>query len=401
MHMHSAGNVIAIYTDIGRGHPNYLDSVLRYLEHAHPERLRNIRVTSVFEISSGLSLFGWKTIRRMYRLGARGGIVSSLYGRFRARQSEYDPESTVTRLLRRDLLGHLKAHRSISICLVAHPLLANMLKERHRVFYLHGEIAAPRESAVTGIDRVYVPLPETAKKMRDAGVSSESLVETGLVLEPELCEDLDNVAGWRVRRIETRDLPLTVGFFISGSYPRRHIELMIRGAESLRRAKHKVRFFWGHDGSEIRKLMARVLRFDSDARLDSGSGTHPAECGTVVITGESRYQETVRSARCLPELDIFCAAPHERVNWAAGAGLPMIMIIPPIGTFAPENLEFVIRSKCGFALASEADYDRLPDLLDRLRNEGDLSRMVTAGRTIQSVHGARVIAEDLINAMDE
>jgi hypothetical protein len=387
-----------VYTDIGRGHPNYLDSVLRYLKHNHPEQYRNMRITSIFEISCGISLLAWKLVEKMYRLGARGGAISSIYSRFRSGQSEYDTNSMIIRILRRDLLRYLNGYKGI--CVVAHPLLANMLSEQYRVFYLHGEIAAPRESAVTGIERVYVPLPETLEKMLSAGVESNSLVETGLVLEPELCADLDEIARMRIERIDAPDTPLTVGFFISGAYPKKHVELIVKGAESLHHAGHKVRFFWGSDRREAEKLILNVRRFDQHVKLDA-DGTEPLfDVSTVVVTGESRTDETVRSIRYLSELDLFCAAPHERVNWAVGAGLPMIMITPTIGTFAPENLDFVLRSECGIDLSDEHDFIELADFLSKLRYSGQLSKMVTAGREIKSVNGAKAIAEDLIAAFE-
>ncbi|MCK4657206.1 MAG: hypothetical protein KAT85_09225 [candidate division Zixibacteria bacterium] len=390
--------VTVIYTDIGRGHPNYLDSVLRHLEHNHPAQYRNMRITSIFEISSGMSFLAWKAVEKMYKFGARGGVISSIYSRFRSGQSEYNPNSMIVRILRRDLLWYLNGNEGV--CLVAHPLLANMLREQHRVFYLHGEIAAPRESAVTGIERVYVPLPETLEKMLDAGVDRNSLVATGLVLEPELCADLSEVARKRTERIDAPDFPLTVGFFISGAYPKKHVELMLKGAESLHHAGHKVRFFWGRDKRKAEKLMLNIRRFDQHVKLDAG-GTKPlSDVSTVVVTGKSRTDETIRSLRYLPELDLFCAAPHERVNWAVGAGLPIIMITPTIGTFAPENLDFVLRSKCGIEWSDEQDFIQLADILSKLRHSGRLPNMVTAGRRIKSVNGAKTIAEDLIAAFE-
>ena len=389
--------VTVIYTDIGRGHPNYLDSVLRYLKHNHPEQHRNTRITSIFEISRGISLLAWKLVEKMYKLGAHGGTISNIYSRFRSGQSEYDPNSMIVRTLRRDLLRYLSSNEGI--CLVAHPLLANMLKEQHRVLYLHGEIAAPRESAVTGIERVYVPLPETREKMLNAGVGRNSLVETGLVLEPELCADLDESVEKRIERINAPDSPLTIGFFISGAYPKRHVELMIRGAESLRRSGHKVRFFWGRDKKEAEKLMLSIRKFDQHVKLDAGATEPLSDVSSVVVTGESRADETIRSMRYLPQLDLFCAAPHERVNWAVGAGLPMIMMTPTIGTFAPENLDFVLRSECGVEFSDERDFIKLAEMVSALRQSGQLSKMVVSDRRIKSVDGAKVIAEDLIAAM--
>jgi hypothetical protein len=395
--MPSDDPITAVYIDIGRGHPNYLDSVLRYLQRNHPNESKRVRTTSVFAVSHGMSLFGWNCVRRLYKFGARGGVVSRVYSRFRSRQSRYGFDSTIVRILRRDLERYLDGYDGI--CLVAHPLAANMLKERHRVFYVHGEIAAPRESAVADVERIYVPLPSTRRRMLQAGVRSESLMETGLVLEPELCVDLRNTIRKRLERIEHPDVPLTAGFFISGSYPKRHVELMTTGAESLHAAGFRIRMFWGCDNREVEKLLSIVTRFDEAAFLHSSAGAKPEGRETVVVAGDSRSDETVRSADYFPELDVFCAAPHEWTNWAVGAGLPMIAITPTIGTYAPENLAFVMKSGSGIALSEKNDYASLAEVVLDLRRSGKLSDMVRSGCGIKSVDGARIVAEDLIKAI--
>ncbi|MBU1319909.1 MAG: hypothetical protein KKH67_12035 [candidate division Zixibacteria bacterium] len=390
-------SITIIYTDIGRGHPNYLDSVLRYMRVHHPQECEKLRITSIFEVSRGTALTAWKAIKWLYRTGSRGGLISDIYGSLRSGKSEFDPDSHLIKILQRDLLKYVDNYDGI--CLVAHPLLANMLKSDHRVFYLHGEIAAPRESVTSGVERIYVPLPETAEKMRSQGVDADSLFETGLVLEPELLADVDEVVNARLARIERHYTPLTIGFFISGAYPKRHIDLMLAAAESCRRAGHRVQFFWGSDKRQIDRLVQKVRRFDENAALDFGNEVALACRTTVVVSAESREEETTRSMSYLPQLDLFCAAPHERVNWAVGAGLPMLMIAPPIGTFAPQNLDFVLQSKCGLELTNRHQFETLGEMITRLRTSGDLTSMVTSGRNIKSIHGAKVITESLLAAL--
>jgi len=388
--------VIAIYTNIGRGHPNYLDSVRRYLKDSHPEQYQQIQVTSIFEISRGLSLLGWKIVRRMYRTGSRGGLISNLYRRFRSGQSEYDRGSILIRLLRRDLRAHLKEYDGI--CLVAHPLLANMLKDEHRVFYLHGEIAAPTESGVLGIERIYVPLPETREKMCAMGISAGSLMETGLVLEPELCENICEVVQKRIARVESTQ-PLTVGFFISGAYPKRHVDLIVEGVKSCYSVGFNVRLFWGCDSKEVRRLVNALREFSGEIVNDDPDSSAISDSRMVIVTADSREAETLRSIEYLPGLDVFCAAPHERVNWAVGAGLPLIIIRPAIGTFAPENRAFVLKSGCGLELSDNGLFSDLGRELTRIRQSGQLLEMIEAGQRIRLIHGAKVIAEDLIDQM--
>jgi hypothetical protein len=389
--------ITAIYTDIGRGHPNYLDSVLRYLRANHQSEYRKIEIKSIFDISSGLSLAAWSAVRWMYRSGSRGGLISDIYTRLRSSKAEFDAESYLIKILQRDLLKYLGNYNGT--CLVAHPLLANMLRGRHRTFYLHGEIAAPAESAVIGAERIYVPLHETAEKMTDLGVNSESLVTTGLVLEPEIAVDLDSHVTARINRIENAETRLTVGFFISGAYPKRHVELMIAGARSCLKAGHRIRFFWGTNRNQVARLTSKLKRFAADVITDSGIGALPPDKSAIIVTASSREDETIRCTCYLPHLDVYCAAPHERVNWAVGAGLPMIAIAPPIGTFAPENLEIVLKSKCGIALSERHQFDKLGETINSHRASGDLASMVNGCRSVTSIHGARVIAEDLIREM--
>ena len=74
-------DIAYLYTNIGRGHPGYLDGIIEAIETTSPEI--KYFVTDVFALSRGLSLFGWRRVRGMYRLGARGGLISSAYGLLR------------------------------------------------------------------------------------------------------------------------------------------------------------------------------------------------------------------------------------------------------------------------------------------------------------------------------
>ena len=56
-----------LYTNIGRGHPHYLDGIVESLS---KERVG--RVTDVFAVSAGIERAAWKTVRTVYRVGGRG-----------------------------------------------------------------------------------------------------------------------------------------------------------------------------------------------------------------------------------------------------------------------------------------------------------------------------------------
>jgi hypothetical protein len=386
--------VIAIYTDIGRGHPNYLDSVLRYLRQHHPESAKRIEKTSVFDISKGLSLQAWKIVRMLYRIGSRGGPVSEAYSKLRSNGSAQSGHSILLSILGKDIITHLSQRNET--CVVEHPIVARIIGDRWPVFYVHGEIAAPRESAVQSVSKVYVPLASTAEKMIAAGVRAESVVTTGLMLEPELCPDLNRIVEARLARLrQSERFPLTIGFFISGAYPHRHVELMVAGALSCRRHNCRVRMFWGADTKKAMKLRDRFQQAGVTVTLDDGTGD-PRNGDLVIVSVPSREAETIKSTQYIPQLDLFCAAPHERVNWAVGVGLPMIAIVPPIGSFAPENLRFVMESGCGIALSTGTDFANLGELVSMMRKDGRLHRMCIAGRSTCDVNGTQAVAEDIL-----
>lgn len=383
---------VAIYTDIGRGHPSYLDSVLLSLKWHHKPVYRRIAQTNVFEISRGLSLTGWRAVRSAYRLGSRGGFISSIYSRFRSSRSEFDPKSAVVRILQRDLLEYLSGYKGI--CIVAHPLVANMLKKEHRVFYVHGEIAAPPESAVRDIERVYVPLGATAEKMRSYGVDPEYIVKTGLVLEPMILNDLSGVIFDRQVRLDSRDAKPAVGFAISGAYPREHVRFMTESAIALLEYGCKVRFFWGSNTVEANRLQLHLIKAGFEPVITSVP-YEPVQFDPAVIVTGRREIETTISTKYIPQLDLLVAAPHERTNWAVGAGLPIAALTPTIGSFAPENLAFILERGCGFAVSTRDPADKLVSQIVRYTKSGKIIDMVRSGTTMKNIKGAKRIADDI------
>jgi len=390
--MHPKPLAIAIYTDIGRGHPSYLDSVLQSLRWHHKDLFQQIELTSVFEMSSGLSLSAWKAVHAAYRIGSRGGLISRLYSGFRSSQSEFNPNSAVVRILQRDLLTRLSDYKGI--CIVAHPLLANMLKKKHRVFYVHGEISAPPESAVRDIERIYVPLGMTAEKMKSYGVDPEYIVKTGLVIEPMILNDLSGVIFDRQMRLDTREMKPTVGFAISGAYPRAHVRYMTEAALSLLEYGCRVRFFWGSNITEADRLETELRKAEVEVVITSVP-YDPVHFDRAVLITAQREIETTISTKYIPQLDLLVAAPHERNNWAVGAGLPIAALTPTIGSFAPENLKYILERGCGFAVSTDEPASKLVTQIIQLTKTGKLVDMVRSGTTMKNIKGAKRIADDI------
>ncbi|MFO7675511.1 MAG: hypothetical protein R6X12_04250 [bacterium] len=351
---------VAVSSEVGRGHPRYLDSVL--------EALRREGVADIPRVVPR-----WRLAHLGYRLGARGGLLTALYDRFRSGRPSRMLLSLLDEGLRRRLRG------CGATVLVDHPLLAHLLGPVCRVGYVHGEIAAPPSAAVATAWRTFVPLPETADRLAAAGAGRETLVLTGLITEPGLADTADAAFAARLRRLES-DAPLTVGFFTSGACPRPHLRRIIAGACSCLDAGLNATVFCG--------TAPRVAD-----RLGRALGNRP---GLRLLSTRTRQEDTARAVERFPELDVMVAAAHERTNWAVGLGLPMFLLEPDIGPFAPLNREFALRAGVARSLGGAAGAAALGATLAGLRSAGGLRTMAEAGRGRHPVAGAAAAARFLL-----
>jgi hypothetical protein len=96
-----------------------------------------------------------------------------------------------------------------------------------------------------------------------------------------------------------------------------------------------------------------------------------------------------------PEVDFFVGPPHERTNWAIGLGLPMFVLTPCIGPFAPLNLQLLERSGTALVLRSIGEASALGDTVIELRDSGELSRMAERGWGKYRIDGFEQIARFL------
>ncbi|NIR46290.1 MAG: hypothetical protein GWN99_17790, partial [Gemmatimonadetes bacterium] len=108
-----------LYTEIGRGHPHYLDGVRERLP---PELIG--RVADVFQVSSGLSRVAWKAAEAAYRLGGRGGLIGAVYNRLRL-SNEPKRGGPIRYLLGRSLRRAYQ--RDGTPLMVGHPMVAALL----------------------------------------------------------------------------------------------------------------------------------------------------------------------------------------------------------------------------------------------------------------------------------
>jgi len=364
----------AVCSDIGRGHPAYLDSVLKALAAATGSAVPRRTCRRFGSVA-------WQAVRAGYQLGGFGGPVTWLYNQLRL--SAARPSPLLLALLGSELRTEFADFTGT--CLVDHPLLAHILCRTCPVAYVHGEIAAPAATAVPEAWQTFVPLEYTATRLEACGVPRRNLTITGLVVEPELLPDAETAVLARVGRLRS-DAPLTVGLFSSGAYPRPHVNRIIAAAVSLARAGHKAVLFWGSGWLRAARLRAILSRLGVP------------ESSAQIVWGESRQAETARTAELMPGLDLMIAAAHERTNWAVGLGLPMFALHPNIGPFARENFAFAVGQGVCLPLSTTAEAHGLAETLGRLRASGQLTRMAELGFGRFSITGADAVARRLLAA---
>jgi hypothetical protein len=386
--------LVSVCSEIGRGHPSYLDSVLLALDRLYeghdrirpggfgscPER--KPKCFTVRELCTGTSGLAWRLARLGFRLGSRGGAATWLYNRLRSPDAQ--PSDLQLSLLGASLRKAFAWYEGI--CMVDHPLLAQILAPVCRVAYLHCEIAAPGLAAVPNAWRTFVPLQATSLKLQAAGVRPDAITVTGLVVEPELADVAETAFEARMARLAS-DRPLTVGFFASGAEPRPHSSSITAGVTSVTQAGHKAVLAWGTG-------MLRAARVQLALRRQGA-----VEGSLRVIWGRGRQTSTTAIAGIFPELDVMVCAAHERTNWAVGMGLPMFALLPNIGPFAAGNYTFALEQGVCLSLEGTSDAARLGDTLAELRRTGRLDEMARNGWGRHATSGAEAIARDLLPAV--
>ena len=190
-----------------------------------------------------------------------------LYNLFRDKAAQPSDKSIALRLLTRDLKKLLRDYKGI--CLVAHPLLARALSETCSVWYVHGEIAAPLECAVSKVRKIFVPLKETKDKLINQGADPDSIIVCGLMIEPSLVKNAEKSFDSRLKRINSGK-PLTVGFFTSGAYPSEHLRKIIAGVKSIVKSGMKAVIFTGTNLQKFKWFKKEIKKLKRKIILDDG-----------------------------------------------------------------------------------------------------------------------------------
>lgn len=382
-------DIIAVSSEIGRGHPNYLDGLLAVLR---AKTKKPIPCYSVFDLSNMASKKTWHLVAYLYKFGAQGGTRTVLYNWLRSRKNE---NRKLLALLGRDLRHFLNGRQGN--VLVEHPVLARILADICPVYYIHGEIAVPASSAVSSTVRIFVPLEKTKDKFVRWGVKPERVSVTGLMIEPGLADRALDTFNQRLKRIKSNQ-PLLIGLFASGAYPYEHMKKIVAATNSIVSKGHKAIVFAGTDKSKLGwiKRNLAVKGVTTDCGLDNSlqAGGSPAR----LVSRANRIDDTKHACELLPELDAFVAAAHERTNWALGLGLPMFVLFPMIGPFAPENFLFAKKQGVVYALDTDEKARRFGDIVVNMRRDGILSSMAKNGFGKYSLDGCEKAAEEILDA---
>jgi hypothetical protein len=372
--------LVSVCSEIGRGHPAYLDSVLAAMEQQRLGALPPGVCYGVQDLCLGTSATAWRYAETAYRFGGMGEFAAWLYNRLRPASSV--PSALALNILGSDLRRVFTGYPGI--CLVDHPILARILAPVCRVAYVHGEISAPRVAAVPNCFRIFVPLESTRQKLLAVGCEPSAVLVTGLIIEPALVATAEAAFKARIERLRG-DAPLTVGFFLSGARPKPHVERILAGAVAVTRAGHRAIVFWGTGWLRAAKAQAALRR--------NGVSDESVQ----IVWARTRAADSARAAELVPSLDVMVAAAHERTNWALGLGLPLFALLPHIGPFARENFELAERTGVCLPLREHEDSLRLDDTLAELRKSGRLAAMAEAGWGRLPIDGAATAARDLLS----
>jgi hypothetical protein len=380
-----------LYTNIGRGHPFYLDGVVDEWGRLGGDPAA-LEITDVFRASGFLPRQLWKTMRALYRHGSSPGPASILYERIRGSKRLHH-EGLALRLAGLTLRSRYGG--SDTPLLVAHPLLVSILAGKSGLYYQHGEVVTPELAVVPGADVVFVPTEEAAGPFLAGGYQEEQVVITGLCIEPDIVPKADEAYTRRRLRFEARE-PLTGAYFSSGAEPRPHVQNLTAAAVSAVRAGGRVVIFAQEVGSLTKHVRNAMSRAEIPLEVQAGSASQTdLRPGATLVAYASRAELDARVAQCFDRFDYFVAPAHERTHWALGLGLPMFVLAPHIGPFAPLNHARLAAAGVAQTLALTRDAAALGESLVKLRSEGKLSSMAASGFGKHPIHGFIRIADFL------
>ncbi len=380
-----------LYTDIGRGHPHYLDGVIECMRTKYPDQI-HLNTIDVFALSHGLSLKLWCFVRWLYRVGSQGGIIGRLYGAIRKGRNP-GRYGLLEKYLARDIRKYLKKEKYPT--LVAHPILIRMISDIVEVYYQHGEIAVPDEAVVKGPRSTFVPLVISKEKFLRAGSPEINIGVTGLCIENQLAKKASDYFECRLSRINGGGR-LCGGFFSSGAEPIQHIDKIILALDSLKRNGGQACVFCKKDGILEKAISDRLKIRTIDNFNQAGNiGSLLKSANILAFSYENRQEENICTIHLFEFLDYFVAPSHERTGWAVGLGLPMFILHPVIGTFSPLNREFLLKQGVAVDLDTNHEAKNFGEMLSGLVNDDSFLKMVQNGYGKFDINGFDTVADFL------
>ncbi len=375
---------------IGRGHPFYLEGIVEACNRSG--KINLVRsVEDLFGLSPLHSRAAWRGIQWLYHVGSSPGQFGRLYNSLR-QKNDHNRDSLLLSYLGAGISKRFSAASSPVV--VSHPILVPMLRGKCHLIYQHGELVAPRESLVTGADLVIVPTESVADQFLAIGYKREQILVSGLCIEPAKIRQAHDSYHLRLRRITSSE-PMTGAFFSSGAEPSDHVSKLLAAAQAAVANGHRAIVFAAKGKKLARSVQPILAQADHTVRvIDSASEISTELHGLTLVLHQNHREESILSSRLFPEFDFFIAPSHERSNWAMGLGLPMFILEPPKGSFAPLNRDLLLEHQVAMSL-SDNHAHAFGARLDSLRHRGQLLEMARAGWQGRDISGFETIASHL------
>ena len=384
-----------LYTNIGRGHPFYLDGIHEELiREGHTALIRSR--TDVFEVSTDVARWAWLVARWLYTSGSSSeGAVGNLYRKLRT-NSDYNTDSLALRIMGRDIRRTYMS--TTDPVVVAHPILVAALRGRKNVYYQHGEAVTPKEAVVEEATAVFVPTESAAAPFISHGYSKEQVIITGLCIEAALARQAKDAFDTRLQRMRS-DAPLTGAFFSSGAEPQEHIHSLLAALDSILSVGHQAIVFASVGGKLSRSVREGFAGHpDGFAVVDHQGLFRREQPQLVLVEFRNRRELNILTAQFFPEFDFVVSPAHERTNWGLGLGLPVFILSPHIGPFAPLNRRLLLSAPAvGLELENRERAAALADTLHKLRLGGELPEMAANGWGRFAIDGFSKTAQYLVS----
>ncbi|MFH2037557.1 MAG: hypothetical protein ABIJ45_14245 [Candidatus Zixiibacteriota bacterium] len=381
-----------IYTNIGRGHPYYLDGIVDELKSDYSKQI-NLQITDVFKISKGLSYLLWKIVDFAYKFGSQGGIIGQLYSFLRQKRNP-QKKGLIEKILGRHIRKYIQSNRYPTI--IAHPILVPMIADLTDIYYQHGEIAVPPEALVIGARKIYIPIDYSLKSY-DKYLAYKNICQlSGLCLPKIIIQEAQANYRLRISRLERGEKPIGA-FFSSGAEPIDHLKKIIRTVNSLKNSGYKSILIYKKDGTSAKM----VKKYFGSSYLSSlpNLTNNLKDQNIITLTFSNRNDLSEIEAALMPHIDYFVAPSHERTNWAVGLGLPMFILHPIIGTFSPLNRKFLLDNGVAIDIDSDKKADRFADILARCVKDKIMISMAQNGWNKYDLNGFMTIAKSLYNGI--